>query len=209
MMTTDELAYQANTYRLVAQLLRYPTPDLKQGIQEARSLFFENSEEFRMLYLMDQCVLAKDADMLNLEIDYAALFIGSLTMLAPPYASYYLDGNYQLGGPSTVAIEREYRRCGLALKSDRKQPGDHLATMLEFLFDLLRQVVIRNKRSLENEARVFFQTYLQDWICDFCDLIKVHAQTRFYAVLSEFLPLVLLSDSLLLDNEEAAETYCY
>jgi TorA maturation chaperone TorD len=207
MMTRDELAYQANIYRLMARLLRYPGPDLGQCVQEAQGLFFEGSDEFRMLCLMGRSVLAKDANMLDLEIDYTALFIGSLTMLAPPYASYYLDGERQLGGLSTVAIEREYRRHGRVLRSDHRQPGDHLATMLEFLFDLLRQAIARNERSLEDEARVFFKSYLQGWVCDFCNLINAHARTRFYASLSELLPLALLSDSLLLENEAEAEAY--
>ncbi|WP_165172576.1 molecular chaperone [Adlercreutzia sp. ZJ242] len=145
LMTEEELICQATVLRLAARLLRYPAdgagaPELAACARELAGLFTDEADEHALA--LEAAAAAERAEGLELERDYTALFIGAFEMLAPPYASYYLDGERRLGGASTVAVERAYERFGLVLAESRKQPGDHLATMCEFLFAVLRDAAL-------------------------------------------------------------------
>ena len=138
-----------------------------------------------------------------LQVDYTALFIGSFKMWAPPYASYYLDGEGQLGGESTLKVERAYREGGRMLNQEHKQPGDHVATMCEFLFDLLRRSAqaaeagrAEEAAALEGRAAAFHATYLASWMYPFARLVGDHAGTSFYRALGELVPLAVVEDAL-------------
>ncbi len=198
MMNADETSYQAELYRLMAQLLRFPDDGLASCVGALRGMFTQDADEQRILANMERALAGEGLSLQDLEVDYTALFIGAFKMMAPPYASYYLDGERQLGGPSTVAVERVYRDCGLVLAQNPKQPGDHLAVMLEFLFELLRRSVAEHDPALENQARAFFRTYVMGWVGELGEAVRAFAKTPFYAALGELLPLVLVDDSLLL-----------
>lgn len=206
-MTRDELTYQALVYRFAAQLLRYPDAGLAVCARGLGELFAVGAREQVLLEKMAACVgqeggTAADAA-LELERDYTALFIGALKMLAPPYASYWLDGEHQLGGPTTVALERRYRTHGMVLAQERKQPGDHIATILEFAFVLMRDAAqatedgeTQRADALLGEAQHVFETWIAPWVGDMSALVVSNAKTRFYRYLGELLPLVLVEDSL-------------
>ncbi|MDO4291244.1 MAG: molecular chaperone TorD family protein [Eggerthellaceae bacterium] len=229
-MGNDEKIFSARLYQLMAQMLRYPTDvrELEEGARALQGLFAEGSEEHalcsRMLEALhggakaageagaadnvagaatDQTDPA-DPDVLQaLQVDYTALFIGSFKMWAPPYASYYLDGEGQLGGETTGRVERAYREGGRALSQERKQPGDHAAVMCEFLFDLLRRSAqaaeagrAEEAAALEARAASFHATYLASWMHPFARLICDHAGTSFYRALGELVPLAVVEDAL-------------
>lgn len=213
--TLDEIAFQALIYRHVSQLLRYPNEESALCATELSSLFDEQSEEYALA--MQMAHAAETASQLELERDYTALFIGALKVLAVPYASYYLDGAHQLYGPSTVEIEKIYARCGLAHQPERTQPADHIATMLEFLYVLLRNALAADADERESyvvRAQRFYRRFVAPWVPEFASSICSFAKTKFYRSLGEILPLVLIEDSLLIgligndcqeDKEEESE----
>lgn len=173
--------------------------ELAATARELAALFTSDAEEHALACLMAESAEREGAG--QLAIDYTALFIGAFEMLAPPYASYYLDGQRQLGGASTVEVERAYADFGLVLSQARKQPGDNLATMCEFLFAVLRDAALAGEDAQRREHLValshgFFLRYVRPWVCDLSALIIRHARTNFYHELGKLLPLVLVEDSL-------------
>lgn len=201
-MTEDEIAYQALIYKHVSALLRYPDTDTPFALDELLDLFKETSREFALIENMRADYnLITQTDPLDLERDYTALFIGALKMLAPPYASYYLDGQHQLNGPSTLEVLRAYSASNLDHSPKRNQPADHIATMLEYLFELLRRAIADadQRNTLIDNAREFFQSFLLPWIEPFSDLVRLNAKTALYANLGELLPEILIADSLFIE----------
>lgn len=214
-MTTEEIAFQALLFRHASTLLMYPEAVgganlLAESSCELADMFAEGSREHELAGRMAQ--EAGEAGVLDLQRDYTALFIGSLEMAAPPYASYWLDGAHQLGGPTTTAVERAYRERGMRLKQKRRQPGDHLSTMLEFLFALLRDAAQAAERAdaqaaetaanIIAQAHDFFEAYVKPWVGDLSVLVTTGAQMDFYRDLGELLPLVVIEDSLLIENRD-------
>ena len=183
---------------------------LAESAHELAGLFVEGAREHELAANMEQAAreaanAADAARMLDLQRDYTALFIGALEMAAPPFASYWLDGAHQLGGPTTTAVEQAYGAYGMRTQQRRKQPGDHLSTMLEFLFVLLRDAASAleakdadSSELLVSQARDFFGTYVQPWVGDMSALVQARARTDFYRDLGALLPLVVIDDSLLM-----------
>ncbi|WP_172135319.1 molecular chaperone [Adlercreutzia sp. ZJ473] len=221
LMTEEELICQATVLRLTARLLRYPAdgagaPELAACARELAGLFTDEADEHALA--LEAAAAAERAEGLELERDYTSLFIGAFEMLAPPYASYYLDGERRLGGASTVAVERAYERFGLVLAESRKQPGDHLATMCEFLFAVLRDAALAGEAAaadgdaaggdaaaaradeLARLASDFFARYVRPWVGAMSASVVSCAQTDFYRNLGRLLPLVLVEDSLLIET---------
>ena len=62
----------------------------------------------------DETIVGADA----VQLEYTRMFIGSFRMYAPPYASYYMDGEGQMYGPTAVAVEDLYAQFGLEIKLD-------------------------------------------------------------------------------------------
>lgn len=186
---------------------------LVESAHELAGLFVEGTREHKLAANMEQAAreaadaadAADVACVLDLQRDYTALFIGALEMAAPPFASYWLDGAHQLGGPTTTAVEQAYSAYGMRIQQRRKQPGDHLSTMLEFLFVLLRDAASALEAKdadlserLVSQARDFFGTYVQPWAGDMSALVQARARTDFYRDLGALLPLVVIDDSLLM-----------
>lgn len=57
------------------------------------------------------------------QLAYTRLFIGSFKMEAPPYASYYLDGEHLLAGKTAAEVCGVYRQFGIELFRRREGPG--------------------------------------------------------------------------------------
>lgn len=204
-----ELSFRALVCLHLSELMRYPEADGEPAgaARALAALFVEGSREHE---LSTQAARAADeASLLDLQRDYTALFIGALEMAAAPFASFWLDDARQLGGPTTVAVEQAYRDFGMRLEQQRKQPGDHLSVMLEFLFIVLRDAACAAQAGdrpastrLAAQAQEFFESYVAPWVCDMCGLVVAHAKTDFYRDVAELVSLVLVEDSLL---AEAAE----
>src|SRR5690349_17543560 len=62
------------------------------------------------------------------EFSFNRLFVGPRALLAPPYASIYLDGdNTRLMNESTMKIRQLYELVGLVSPWLNKIPDDHVA----------------------------------------------------------------------------------
>ncbi len=74
--------------------------------------------------------LTDEAESARLDEEFQRLFIGPDALPAPPWGSVYLDRESVLFGDSTLALRGWLRRVGIELESDKKEPEDHIGTLL-------------------------------------------------------------------------------
>jgi putative dimethyl sulfoxide reductase chaperone len=132
----------------------------------------------------------------QMQVDYAALFVGPFELLAAPYGSVYLERTKRIMGDSTMAVLDLYRQAGL--KVDIKDAPDHIAIELEFLHYLYSiegkasQDGDRAKeRHTENLRVHFLNTCLGPWVHQFCQSIQSGTENLFYINLAECLELFI------------------
>ncbi len=129
-----------------------------------------------------------------LAVAYTRLFMGPPEVLAPPYASCYLDGERFVMGPSVVEIKKFYDSAGLGLDDDFTEMPDHVSAMLEFLYYLnfRMAVAVAAGNPDEHEAMAhlqgrFLEKYMKPWIPDFCEKITRADRHPFYTGLAQSL----------------------
>lgn len=123
----------------------------------------------------------------KLKIDFARLFVGPYSLLAPPYGSVYLEGDRKIMGDSTLDVQDRYRKAGVELSDNFRDVPDHIAAELEFMYFL----VFKEIQALENsdvdttidyfeKQRAFLSEHLGTWVFNFADSIEKEAETEFY-----------------------------
>jgi TorA maturation chaperone TorD len=123
----------------------------------------------------------------ELKIDFARLFVGPYSLLAPPYGSIYLEGERKIMGHSTLYLLETYRNAGVDLSDNFRDAPDHIAAELEFMYFL----VFKEVEALENsdiertfgfleKQRAFLREHLGAWVFDFAESIEEKAEDDFY-----------------------------
>ena len=123
----------------------------------------------------------------ELKVDYARLFVGPYTLLAPPYGSVYLESERRIMGNSTMDVINRYSQSGLVVAEDYKDAPDHIAAELEFMHFLIFKAigaasqgdVDRVVISLFNQQS-FLEVHLDNWIHKFASSVVENAKTCFY-----------------------------
>lgn len=128
-------------------------------------------------------------DLAKLRVEYARLFVGPFEVLAPPYGSVYLEDEDRVMTQSTLDVLNEYRQEGLEV--DEKEPPDHVAMELEFLYVLVvRELEAIGERDIERAAASlrkqdrFLEYHLGAWVEEFTDAVEANAETEFYRELA-------------------------
>jgi len=121
----------------------------------------------------------------KLSIDHATLFIGPFELIAAPYGSVYIDKKRTVMGESTLYAARCYQEAGLAV--DIKEPQDHIAIELEFMYFLCgKEAAARQDGKMEDadyykDMQVrFYYNAMRPWVKEFCDAIQAGAKNEFY-----------------------------
>lgn len=121
----------------------------------------------------------------TLSVDHAALFVGPFELAAAPYGSVYIEKKRTVMGDSTVNVARFYQEAGVSV--DIKEPPDHVAIELEFMYYLCaREAALasdgRNEESslLREKQRAFFFSALMSWVLEFCKAIRRGTDNEFY-----------------------------
>lgn len=114
------------------------------------------------------------------QLAYTRLFIGSFKMEAPPYASYYLDGEHLLAGKTAAEVREVYRQFGIELGADEKAPADHIRYLLAFLALLARRWEETGAEAFAEAYEDFRDAYVRPWICSFEGLVDTHADDEYY-----------------------------
>ena len=128
----------------------------------------------------------------QLQVDYAALFVGPFELIAPPYGSVYLDGARKIMGDSTLQVRRLYRENGLELEVS--ELPDHIAIELEFLYFLClleTEAIVAGDAGEQLRAdavrREFLHRFLAPWTRAFCRAITQGTDNAFYGSLARCL----------------------
>lgn len=112
---------------------------------------------------------------LNVEYDFNVLFVGPATLLAPPYASVYLDDEPLLMGATTLSVREFLQSIGLSVTAENSFPDDHISYEIELAVMLL--VHARHSPQYHEALTRFVRAHLELWLPAFIAKIKDCAKT--------------------------------
>jgi TorA maturation chaperone TorD len=190
-MDTDDLLSRerarGEAYKLLAGCYYLPTPELIGKLQDLKQQMDGVCTEARLYVKEMYDEIKRVDDFADLSLDFSRLFLGPYKVHAPPYGSIYLDGERQIMGNSTLELRNKYREAGVDISADFRNPPDHIAAELEFMYFLIFKEVdaignsdIEATLSLIEEQRAFLREHLGAWVFDFTDIIEENAETDFY-----------------------------
>lgn len=149
--------------------------DSIQNIQQLSSFFFaSDARGMKAAYdeLADDFPAPTVDDWSAVEFSFNRLFVGPRALLAPPYASIYLDSdNTRLMGEATMQIRQFYGLLGLVSPWLNKIPDDHIALELDALWQI--EAALRDSDSPQlRDMREYLVNRLQSWAPKFCARIQ-------------------------------------
>lgn len=167
----DEAVLRANTYSLLASLLRSP-PD--QGLLAILMHIDTRAEPHipleRSWYELKQA--AADSDPQVLDDEFHTLFIGLGHGEVIPYGSWYQTG-YLMDKPLAL-LRQSMSVLGLARKDDNLEPEDHIAAVCECM-----AILIDDGRELSVQ-RDFYRMHMHVWLYTCFDDIEHAPSANFY-----------------------------
>jgi TorA maturation chaperone TorD len=123
--------------------------------------------------------------------DHSQLFVGPGHLLAPPWASVYLDSG-MMYGPSTLQVADTYKGFGLTVPNPGTEPDDHIAFELGFVAALnqkLQTAIEAGDEATATETTGALHRFVGDhmaaWLVPFLSRIEEHAETDFYRGLAK------------------------
>lgn len=125
--------------------------------------------------------------LLDLKVEYNRLFVGPMSPLCPPYASFYdenlpKEGFGTLMGPASEAMANALREEGLELTLDYAELPDHMAIELEFMYYLLSKANAGDQDAelYRQKANTFLKEHLSQWLPEFGVKVSQEARHPFY-----------------------------
>lgn len=196
MADTDTLVLiereRADCYRFLAACF-YPPGELqgKDGFFSDRAGLVERLCPGAAGVFMEMHEAFGHCDAVELEVDYAKLFVGPFELKAPPYGSLYMDNERQVMGKSTMEVIRAYGEAGLSIDEGFREVPDHIAAELEFMHYLASKVAGErgssapgNESTFVSAQKRFMDELLGPWVPAFCELIKSESSSAFYRALA-------------------------
>ncbi len=172
---------RAGAYKLLADCYYPPTTALLQALR--------GEETGNGSSLLEGLVADQDSELIDLEKDYATLFLGPFEVLAPLYGSVYLEGEKQVYGHSTLDVQKRYEQDGL--RTVIVEPPDHVAIELEYASLLCyREAELLSETRDEEATRCrsrlgeFLDLHLAAWMPAFAARVSAAAATGFYRQLA-------------------------
>lgn len=170
---------RADTYQTLAQCYYSPDQELLDTLGEPGGAGAGLEQIARA---------AAGANLAELLVDHARLFIGPYKLLAPPYGSVWLEDGILMGN-STMDVEDFYRREEVEATS--RDVADHITAELEFMCVLIAKesnAAGAGDRDAADDYRKtqkkFLGLHLGAWIAGFADSVRQHAETEFYRTLA-------------------------
>ncbi len=180
--SAEKVRARAETYQILSECYYPPEESSLQMLQDRRG----PDDTGVVASLMSD----GPPEVLSLQREYASLFLGPFKALAPPYGSVYMEGGNRTYGESTMDAKRRYQEDGL--KVTLKEPPDHVAIELEYLYLLAfreAELLAEDKPADADCYRVkqgdFLTTHLGAWVSAFTDKIIESAETEFYRRVAE------------------------
>ena len=136
----------------------------------------------------------------DLLANHVRLFVNARDgIVAPPYASWYLDR--RLLGPSSQWVEQAYARQGLERAPDAGEPPDYIGTELEFLLFLARHELAARSTGdadalsvvLDGET-TFVLSHVVRWVPAFVADVRAAEPGAVFAAAADLLSAVMQDD---------------
>jgi TorA maturation chaperone TorD len=149
--------------------------------------FASNANEMRDSYLaLAQTLPAPTVDDWSaVEFCFNHLFVGPRALLAPPYASIYLDSdNTRIMGESTLKVRYLYEMLGLVSPWLNKIPDDHIALELDALWKsttALEKVDSPQLRDIHGYLLAHLQAWTPKFVARIQSIDDVHPAVLFIA----------------------------
>lgn len=112
----------------------------------------------------------------DIEYDFNSLFTGPGKLLAPPYASVYLDEDMLLMGNSTLSVRNFMLNYGIRVSDNINIPDDHISCEIEFIILILRKS--QEDKQYLSVLRQFCNEHFLLWIPPFIERIMKNARTN-------------------------------
>lgn len=126
-------------------------------------------------HLCEGCEPLSQNEALEVEYDFNALFVGPATLLAPPYASVYLDDEPLLMGATTLSVREFLHRISLSVADENALPDDHISFEIELVVLLCAHA--RTSPQYHEALTRFVTGHFELWLPDFIEKINQHAKT--------------------------------
>jgi TorA maturation chaperone TorD len=118
-------------------------------------------------------------------IDHARLFLGPFEILVAPWASFYLEAEPRLMGPSSHYAALAYAEAGLAPGERLKDAPDHVTHELEFMYYLAFNEATSDESGWRGRQTRFWQEHLGRWLPALAEALAEKAGHPFYRTLAE------------------------
>ncbi|GAH03838.1 unnamed protein product, partial [marine sediment metagenome] len=128
---------RGNAFRLLAECYLMPDRNILGKIHDLADMLNRVCPEVVGFIQEFNSGCKNDCEIDRLKVDYARLFVGPYSLLAPPYGSVYLEGERRIMGDSTLNVLAMYRETGLDIAQDFNDAPDHIAAELEFMYSLV------------------------------------------------------------------------
>jgi TorA maturation chaperone TorD len=99
-----------------------------------------------------------------LSVAYAGLFLGPFEVMAPPYASMYLDPERRLMGHISVYVAQCYAEAGLGPANGPNEAPDHVAHELEFMYFTAFREINEGEPVWAERQRRFWFDHVNRWL---------------------------------------------
>lgn len=130
-------------------------------------------------------------DRAQLSISFAKLFLGPFEILAPPYASFYLEPDQRLMGQVSNWVAEQYADAGLKPGAGPREVPDHAALEWEFVYFLTHRLLETGDAQWRRRRQEFLTQHLSQWMPAFCEAISAASTHVFYSTWAACVPPVL------------------
>jgi putative dimethyl sulfoxide reductase chaperone len=187
----NKLVARAHAYRLLADCYYLPGPGLRRSVEALGATLRQMAPEAAGCALELKASIDRQADLAALQVDYARLFVGPFSLVAPPYGSVYLEKGRRVMGDSTINVQAWLAAEGLDVADGYRDAPDHIAAELEFMHFLYCQALNALLEGDDQEAfeyirkgREFLAQHLGKWVAEFTHNIAEGADSGFYRSLA-------------------------
>ncbi len=194
-------AFRSEIYKLLAECY-YPPDEALSGkiVDLVEKLGLVCLEARKDINLGRKEILKAD-NIEELKVEYARLFVGPYTLLAPPYGSVYLEPERRIMGNSTMDVVNRYSQSGLVVAEEFKDAADHIAAELEFMhFLVFKAIEAANQGDVDRivtcllDQQSFLEQHLGAWVQEFAGNVVDNAKTSFYRNLARTTEVFIMDD---------------
>lgn len=203
-LKVDEKIAREMIYKLLSICFDVPKENWKETeliAELAEMLTLVESDAYHEAQrLMD--FLNDEADIEELQVAYARLFVGPQKLKVPPYGSVYLERKRRVMGDSTMDLLAFYNQIGIKVSENTKEIPDHIKIELEVMYYLLFNEILALRKGDKDTAekykawqKEFFKDYMLPWFKTFAQELENNKEHYFYTSLGKILKVFIAEEA--------------